>query len=105
MRELPGGYESPSSRGKRQVQKLAEAKAADQSANIIAGVWLQGLKARGRTHATAAAMDAAIAMYGRFRSQAEDDPVLLPVLGKLWKTGTQGLDSDLRDVFPDEFWR
>jgi hypothetical protein len=96
---------SPSGRGVRQVQRLAEAKAASQAADVMAGVWLAGLKARGRAHATAAAMDAAVAMYGRFASMADDDPVLLPVLGKLWKTGTQGLDSDLRDVFPDEFWR
>ncbi len=101
---LPSRYVSPSTKGERQLQRLAEAKAANEGANIIAAVWVARLKARGRTHAGTAGMEAAADIYQRFRSLAEDDPVLLPVLGKMFKTTTQGLDSDLRDLYPDEFW-
>jgi hypothetical protein len=103
VKELPGGYGSPSSRGARQLQKLAEAKAVNRGADIIADVWVSDLEIKGTAHVAKSVMRAKVDIYEEFKAYADGDPVLTAILGSSLKTGSQKLDAALRDFGDDDF--
>jgi hypothetical protein len=103
-RNLPSRqYGSPSSKAERQIQKLAEAKAAPRAADIVAGVWVSDLEIKADAHAAKSVMRAKVDIYEEFRAYVDGDPVLNAMLGSSLKTGSQKLDARLRDFGDDDF--
>jgi hypothetical protein len=94
---------SPSTKGERQIQKLAEAKAAPRAADIVADVWVSDLLFKGIKHVTGSAARAANDMVDECMGLMEDDPVKRAIIGKILKTGAQRLESALRDFDGDDF--